>query len=510
MKLNGKWQAASLPEGKVAARRAEFDFICFPQFGRRRSMLKAALLSLVVWIVGLPSVAVAQEAMEWHLTITDAKLQLEDGKTGTVPKGEVVYQFGRPKNGRLDVMHFDMHRTLVGSIEGADVIPSSEAFDFLNEEVQRHPSALAYIRRSAAWMCNKKFDKALADCNQAIRLDPKNADAYCHRGIAWDGENEGKKALADYNEALRLDPKNVTAYCCRAATYRAKSRIDQALADYDAALRLDPANLVASQNRASLFEMKAKSDKALAECDRALRLDPRDARNYDRRGSAWMALGLSEKAIADWTEAIRLDPEDIGAYKTRGSAWMSDGQYDKAIADWSAVIRLNPNLTLAYNNRAYAWMKQAQLDKAIADWTEALRLDPKDVSALNNRGSAWSAKGEYDKAITDYKAAIRVDSRCGEAYWGLASVLATCPDAKYRDGKTALENAERASRLIGLKDSEFVSVLAAACAAAGDFELAVKWQETAIDLAPKQSKAQLHTRLELYKARKPYQARPEK
>jgi hypothetical protein len=60
------------------------------------------------------------------------------------------------------------------------------------------------------------------------------------------------------------------------------------------------------------------------------------------------------------------------------------------------------------------------------------------------------------------------------------------------------------ARLVGLNDSEFVAVLAAACAEAGDFDSAVKWQETAIDLAPKTSQADLRARLELYQAHKPY------
>lgn len=468
--------------------------------GKEPLMLRAAIVSVVLWAGCLPAAAFAQELSEGFVAITDATLRTGDNKTGIVPKGEVVFTIESDTDGSLCVIHFGRHGTLQGWINRSDVIPLSQSLDFFNEELRRNPTALAYIHRSSAWLKIKKFDKAIADCNEALRLNPKNAYAYGARGGAWGAKNENDKAIADCNEAIRLDPKDVTAHNSRASAWLGKRQYDKALADYDELLRLDPKNPVAGNDRRNLWEMKLKLD----DCNRAMGPASNDADAYDRRGSAWMAIGQSDKAIADWSEAIRLDRNDVSAYKTRGSARLRSGQYDQAIADWGEVIRLKPELPLAYHNRAYAWMKKGESDKAIADWTAAIGVDPKNASAYSNRGSAWLGKREYDKALADYHAAIRLDPKFGEAYWGLASLLATCPVAKYRDGKQAVENAEKAGELLGLSDSGFVAVLAAAHAAAGDFDFAVSWQEQAIELAPEKSKAELRSRLDLYKARKPY------
>ena len=61
----------------------------------------------------------------------------------------------------------------------------------------------------------QNYDKAIADYNESIRLDPKYAIAYNNRGDAWYHKKEYDKAIADFNEAIRLDPKTAVAYSNR-------------------------------------------------------------------------------------------------------------------------------------------------------------------------------------------------------------------------------------------------------------------------------------------------------
>jgi tetratricopeptide (TPR) repeat protein len=70
--------------------------------------------------------------------------------------------------------------------------------------------------RGIAWKAKKEYDKAIADFNEAIRLDPKDALAYYNRGVVWGDKKEYDRAIADFNEAIRLDPKDALAYGSRA------------------------------------------------------------------------------------------------------------------------------------------------------------------------------------------------------------------------------------------------------------------------------------------------------
>ena len=66
----------------------------------------------------------------------------------------------------------------------------------------------------------REFERALADVNAAIRLDPSLAMAYNARGLINSKKGELDGALSDYNETLKLDPRNAAAYNNRGLVYR--------------------------------------------------------------------------------------------------------------------------------------------------------------------------------------------------------------------------------------------------------------------------------------------------
>jgi Tfp pilus assembly protein PilF len=69
------------------------------------------------------------------------------------------------------------------------------------------------------WYEKADYDRALADCNEVIRLTPNNADLYADRGVLWFQKHQDEKALTDFNEAIRLDPNCAKAYGNRAVCW---------------------------------------------------------------------------------------------------------------------------------------------------------------------------------------------------------------------------------------------------------------------------------------------------
>jgi tetratricopeptide (TPR) repeat protein len=52
------------------------------------------------------------------------------------------------------------------------------------------------------------YDTAIANCTQAIAIEPTYVPAYLNRGRAWAKKNDLQKALADFKKVVELDPSN--------------------------------------------------------------------------------------------------------------------------------------------------------------------------------------------------------------------------------------------------------------------------------------------------------------
>jgi tetratricopeptide (TPR) repeat protein len=83
----------------------------------------------------------------------------------------------------------------------------------------------------------------VADLDKAIDLEPLEPSYRCRRGLLWLRKEQLGRALADFDEAIRLDPDNAHFHYERARAYLyhdSEVRPENALPDLDEAIRLKP------------------------------------------------------------------------------------------------------------------------------------------------------------------------------------------------------------------------------------------------------------------------------
>jgi len=163
--------------------------------------------------------------------------------------------------------------------------------------------------------CIKLSDNlAVAGCSRVIDSHQYTgrslARLYARRGGAYQAQGDVNRAVADYNESMRIDPTYPAAYNNRGNTWFHRGDFDRAIADYNQAIQLDPKYGSAYHNRGSAWGNKGDFDRAIADYNQAIRLDPKDTKAYYNRGMAWEKKRSLQAALADFKMHSQLAPSD--------------------------------------------------------------------------------------------------------------------------------------------------------------------------------------------------------
>jgi formylglycine-generating enzyme required for sulfatase activity/WD40 repeat protein len=205
-------------------------------------------------------------------------------------------------------------------------------------------------------------DQAIADCNEAVKRDPKNATAYFNLGNVYRIEAQYDQAIANYTQAIGLNPTFVQALNNRGLAYHRTGDYSHAIADYTAAIAPSPpSTLLGAAEKLIGVQPNAPV--------------PTFAGALSNRGDAYLANGDPADAIADYTTAISIDPTTARPFVGRCNADLAQKNYQQAVSDCSDAIRLSPSEPGLYLTRMTAYQGLGRTPDAAADWYAAKALD---------------------------------------------------------------------------------------------------------------------------------------
>ena len=238
-----------------------------------------------------------------------------------------------------------------------------------------------------------------------------------------------------------------------------------------------------------------------------IKAEPGSAALHDDAALLYLELGRPQEAVRHFGAAAAMKPESAAAHFNLGTALAFADRVEEAIARYERALALRPDYAIAHNNLGGVLFRLGRLDRAERHLTEAVRLDPANAEAHDNLGRLYSERRQPARAVDEFRAAASLRPEWATPHAELAWLLATTEDRTIRDPQTALQFAMRAAVLTGRRDPMVLDVLAAAHAAAGDFDRAAATAQAALDLATGPLAAGIRERLDAYRRRQPVPVR---
>lgn len=276
--------------------------------------------------------------------------------------------------------------------------------------------SLLYLR-AAAYYDLDAYDEALADLQQAIRLDSLHpayyhlmADAY----LDYARPNDSKNAINTMLAAAHKFPGRIPTLLKLSEMQLIVRQHSDALASLDKILQQDAQN-------ADAFFMTGRIALDMNDTTRAI-VAFKKAVQYDATiGEAWMFLGRiytdlnSPQAVQCFDNVLRLDSTNLEAREYKGAFFKRRGEYAKAFSVYRDIVQRNPDYANAFFDMGIMYLDQDSLSKAYDHFNMAIKTDPLFVKAYYYRGVASEEMGNREAALGDYRQANKMSPSYPEA-----------------------------------------------------------------------------------------------
>lgn len=227
----------------------------------------------------------------------------------------------------------------------SDRAPQDGAKDADRDWTQNLKSASAYKKRAKESMRRFDHEKALADYDRAVSLEPEDAENFRLRALAKRSAGQRASAEEDYGRAISLDPNNSEYFMERAELRMLGKDLPGADSDFEKAIQFARKGNDAIRQVASLYEQIELYDQAIKYLSLWLERYPN---YYDREWvlnqRCWVrALNRKdlELALEDCNGAVKRGGIS-NFYDSRAMVLLQLGRYKEAAAEYEHSLRLQP------------------------------------------------------------------------------------------------------------------------------------------------------------------------
>ncbi len=218
------------------------------------------------------------------------------------------------------------------------------------------------------WYAMKgEYDKALAEGERAIALDPGGSEVHFLYGIILARAGRPEEAIPMFQKAIRLNP-----YCpgyyhqSLGNALRDAGRFEEAVSAYNKAIPLAPDRILTHFGLAVTYTLAGRPEEAIPFYQKAIQLNPSGAFYfYSNFGNALRDAGRFEEAVSAYKKAFQLAPDNLPTHLGLAATYTMMGSEKEARAEAEEVLRINPKFSLDYFAKTLQYKDRSQKDKIV-------------------------------------------------------------------------------------------------------------------------------------------------
>jgi tetratricopeptide (TPR) repeat protein len=215
----------------------------------------------------------------------------------------------------------------------------------------------------------------IASLTDVIKNNPNDANALNLRGAAFGQAGDYDRAIADFNAALGINPDFPQAYANRALIHVRLKQLPQATADYDRAISIDPNYAPAYVGRGNIYKLQKSYPQAIADFTRAIEIEAGPIA-YFNRGLSHQAMGQHGPAIDDFGNALGFRPDSPDVFYAKGLSEMALRKYENAFDDFYKAAQGSKNNFEAWALRGQAAEAMGAKKEAARAYQRSLQINP--------------------------------------------------------------------------------------------------------------------------------------
>lgn len=295
-------------------------------------------------------------------------------------------------------------------------------------EVEDHPQTVltAFQQKAKIFVSKRNYEAADEMLEQALALDPRDAEALFLRAAIAAEAAEYDSAIADLRTLLRDAPDNAQAWQLLAEVYDKQGSNDLAVEAYSNVLDLDPTDIAVRLSLVRQLALRGHLDEVLRHTQALLTADPKNQEALTYQMKAHGQKKLWAEVVKDSTDIIELTDDKSLGYFARAQANLALGEYQMAIEDYDAAAGVGGDADRALVGKTRSYLASNRIDEAISLIRAEVKKNPDDAKWPNMLGEIYLASGSVDRAITEFESSAKIDPNYTTAFlnWGTLLIKA--------------------------------------------------------------------------------------